>query len=389
MLRLRTTLALVVLVAPAVANGQTDPALWRFVYPNAKALISIDWGRIRQSPAGAAIREKFLTAGGPAAAIPGLELLNDMDRILLSSPGGQSPGGQSPGRQSPGNQSSGNQSSGNQTPGDSEQLPVLIAMHGHFDRAKVREIFAHFGAKPQAYNSFQVYRPQGKQVKDMACVQFDAETLLFGDTESIFAALDRNQFGPPGAQQAPAAGSMLARAAQMEANYDFWLIMDATEILSNDSVAELFQGSEWASDARGFEAGVSLRAGLAADITVSFSSDATAKRMTTELTRMLNLAAKDKSAGAQMQEIAKKLKFIADGTSTKISLRLTQAELEKSAQAFAAGQKASAKLAAAQGAASNATRTLTPIPVPAKPPVIRIEGLDDGPREIPYPGAQH
>jgi hypothetical protein len=264
-------------------------------------------------------------------------------------------------------------------------------VHGHFDPAKVRAVFTRFGAKPQAYNSFQVYRPQGKQLKDMACVLFDAETILFGDTESIFAALDRNQFGPPAAAapQVPAAGSMLARAARMEGSYDFWLIMDAIEILSNDSMAALLRGGEWAAEARGFEAGVSLRGGLAADITVSFSSDATAKRMTTELTRLWNLAAKDKSMGPQIQEVAKKLKFIADGPSTKISLRLTQSELEKSAQAFAASQKAAAQLARTPAASPNRTLVLTPIPAPAKPPVIRIEGLDDGPREIPYPGPQH
>ena len=62
--------------------------------------------------------------------------------------------------------------------------------------------------------------------------------------------------------------------------------------------------------------------------------------MTTELTRIVNMAAKDKSAGAQMQDIAKKLKFNVDGSAAKISLRLTQQELEKSAQAFAAGLQA-------------------------------------------------
>jgi hypothetical protein len=32
-------------------------------YPDAKALIGIDWARIRQLQAGAMIREKWLTAG--------------------------------------------------------------------------------------------------------------------------------------------------------------------------------------------------------------------------------------------------------------------------------------------------------------------------------------
>ncbi len=67
-------------------------------------------------------------------------------------------------------------------------------------------------------------------------------------------------------------------------------------------IAALFRGAEWASEAQGFEAGINLRAGLAADITVRFSSDATAKRMTTELTRVMNLAAKDKTTSAKCRK---------------------------------------------------------------------------------------
>jgi hypothetical protein len=148
-------------------------------------------------------------------------------------------------------------------------------------------------------------------------------------------------------------------------------------------VAALFKGGEWASEAQGFEAGVNLRAGLAADITVRFSSEATAKRVTAQLTRVISLAAKDKTSGAQVQDLARKLKFNLDGSATKISLRLSEQELEKSAQAFAEGHKASARLAA------NPAPGLIPIPAPAKPAVIRIEGLDDGPREIPFPDPQH
>ncbi len=370
MSRLRSALAFAVFLVPMISDGQansraagqTDLALWRFVPPDAKALISIDWARIRQSQAGAMIREKWLTSN-PMPAIPGMELLDGIDHVLISSPG-------------------------KNLPGDAGESPILIAIHGHFDAAKVREVFTHFGAKPQSYNSFQVYRPQGKDTKGTAWVLFDADTILYGDAPSIFATLDRNQFGPP----PQANGSLLQRAGAMEANYEFWLIMDATEMVSSDQVAALFQGGEWASEAQGFEAGVNLRAGLAADITVRFSSEATAKRVTAQLTRVINLAAKDKGTNAQMQNIAKKLKFTLDGSAAKISLRLTQQELDKSAEAFERGRTAAQLAATASGIrspASNPASGLTPIPAPVKPATIRIEGLDDGPREIPFSDAQH
>jgi hypothetical protein len=84
-----------------------------------------------------------------------------------------------------------------------------------------------------------------------------------------------------------------------------------------------------------------------------------------------------------LQGIAKKLKFTLDGSATKIALRLTEQELEGSIQAFAAGQKASAQ--SAGNAEPVANPTPPPAPAPSRPSVIRIEGLDEGPREIPYP----
>jgi hypothetical protein len=370
--RLRAILVFAVLLAPGIASGQasgqSDPALWRFVYPNAKALISCDWAAIRQSPAGAMIREKWLDSGA-MQAVPGMELLNDIDRVLISSPG--------------------------KNPlDDSAESPILVAIRGHFDAARVRQVFTRFGAKPQSYNSFQVYRPQRRarqddDAKDTAWVLFDAETILYGDAPSIFAALDRNRFAQASPPSSPAPGSLVARAAGMEAGYEFWMIVDATEIISSDLIAALFQGGEWASEADGFEAGVNLRAGLAADITVRFSSDATAKRVTAELTRVVNLAAKDKSTGAELRQIARKLKFGLDGSATKISLRLTQPELERSVEAFAESHKAVP--AVAENGAGNAGSPAVAAAQPAviRPAVIRIEGLDEGPREIPFEDPRH
>jgi hypothetical protein len=362
MLRLRASFVfpgvLAALLTPMIASGQADPTLWRFVYPNAKALISIDWARIQKSPAGAMIRDKWLSPGA-LPAIPGFELLNDIDRVLISSPGKGSAD-------------------------DSADSPILIAIQGHFDAAQVRQLFARFGAKPQSYNSFQVYRPQGRnpqgnEAKDTAWVLFDAGTILFGDAPSIFSALDRSRFASPPIET----GSLLARATEMDGAYQLWVIMDATEIASSDQIAALLRGGEWASEAQGFEVGVNLQAGLAADLTVRFSSDATAKRVTAELTRVMNLAAKDKASG-QLQNIAKKLKFNLDGAAARISLRLTPQDLEKASEAFAAGRKAAQLATVAHAPLDNGVLPAPAKPLPASPAVIRIEGLDDGPREIPY-----
>jgi hypothetical protein len=369
MLRLRSTFALALLVpllAPPVARGQSDASLWRFVYPNAKALIGIDWARIRQGSAGAMIREKWI----PPNAMPGfpaLELLDSIDRFLISSPGRNS-----------------SDDSPADSPGEVGDSPLLIAIQGRFDAAQVRQLFKQFGAKVQAYNTSQVYRPQAKKNKDVAYVLFDAQTILYGDAPSVFMALDRNQFAPVSSPSSPAPGSMTARATELEAKYEIWAIMDTAEIMLSDPIADLFGGNAWASAAQGFEAGFNLRTGLDADFTVRFSSDAIAKRVTGELTRAVNSAAKDKSVDAQTQDIAKKLKFNVDGSATRISLRLTEQELARATDAFVASGKASEKLAANTPSNSVPTPPLAPSVDPSKPAVIRIEGLDEGTREIPF-----
>jgi hypothetical protein len=340
--------ALLLLLASATANAQTDPALWRFIHPNAKALISIDWRHIRQSHVGTMLREKWVDAG-PGANIPGVEFLNDVDRVVISS--------------------------AERNPGDTAgEPPVLIVVRGHFDLAKARRLLTSHGARPQMFNSFQVYRPQGKNAKDMAFVLLDAQTILVGDSRSIFSSLERNAF--PGT---PDANSIPARAAELDANYEFWAIMSATSAMANDRLMGLFTGGDLSTQARGFEFGVSLKNGLIADNAVMFQSESAAKTMAGELSKLVKVAIKEKMGEPAMLDLEKKLKIYAEGTLVRIRVRMTPQELEKNAQIFAASRKQPATPLA------GVRPVVTPIspPLPEKS-VIRIEGLDEGPREIPY-----
>jgi hypothetical protein len=337
------------LIAPAVAQVPATTGLSRFVHPNAKALISLDWRRVRQSHVGAMLREKWLSAG-PAASFPGIEFLDDVDRFLISSPG-RDPNS------------------------ESQESPMLIAVSGHFDLAKVRGLLVRHGVKPQMFNSFQVYRPQSKGASDFAIVLFDPQTILLGDSRSMFTTLDRNAFP----QAAPQAGSILARAAEFEANYEVWALITAPETIASNRLMGLLSGGEFASEARGFEFGVSLRSGLAADIAVAFESESAAKKMVSELSKVIKLTVKDKMGEPAMQDMEKHLKFSADGTRAKISLRMTPQEVAKNARIYSASRNQPAR-----GMAQvTPTIKLTPAPPPPQKQVIRIEGLDEGPREIP------
>jgi hypothetical protein len=362
--------ALALLVAPAIApvaaHAQGEPALWRFADPNSKSVIGIDWARIRSSAAGAEIRKSL----PPEGALPGfllLKLLDSVDRVLISSPAAPAAAA----------------SSADPANGDSENLPVLIAIQGRFDAAQMRQLFTFSGAKAQSYNSFQVYRPQaktnGKMNKDSAWVLYDAHTVLFGDAPLVFAALDRNEFGPP-AGPAARPGSLAARAGELDAKYQIWGILDVAEVASNDALAGFLHGGEWVSEVQGMEGGLNLGAGLDADFILHLASEDAAKHVIADLQSALTATAKDNSAGAQAQALVKKLKFSADGGAAKISLHMNQQELEQATQTLKAGLNAGQRAAAGT---PGAQPVLTPA-APAKPGVIRIEGLDEGPREIPY-----
>ena len=333
-----------------MASAQTDPALLRFVHPDAKALISIDWKRLRQSHLGTMIREKWVD-GDQGGLIPGAEFVNDIDRLVISSPG--------------------------RNPRDvsTEEAPMLIVVSGHFDLAKVRSALDAHDVKPQMFNNVQVFRPQGKTGKEMAVVLLDAQTIVIGDPPSIFASLEHNAFAA-----APSSNSLLSRAAQLDGNYDAWALITTPGVVASDRLMSMFTGGDFGSEARAFEIGFSLRNGFSIDTTVTFQSEAAAKRMVAEISKLLKLTLKDKMGQPAMLDLEKKLKVAADGALVKIAMHLSQQELDKNAKIFAVTHKQPVAGVAA----------VRPMEIAAPPPpqpekkVIRIEGLDEGTREIPY-----
>lgn len=345
----RPLLNFILLLAAAVASAQTDPALLGFIPPNPKAVISVDWKTLRATHIGALLKEKYVDAD-PGSAIPGTEFLDDVDRVVISSPA---------------------RSHADET----SDPPMLVVVRGHFDLGKVRKTLADHGAKPQLFNSIQVYRPQGKNSRDMAFVLVDAQTILIGDAGSIFASLERK------ANPTPAdAGPLVARAAELDSRYDVWALLSGMPGMPGDRLIGLLAGGGLQSESRSFEAGISLRNGLAADISLIFPSEPEARSMASEFSKLMKAAIKDKIGGPAMLDLEKRLKVAAEGATTKISLRMTPQEFEKNAQIFAATRQ-QPTLAAAE-IKPDAAQT---IPTPANPPppqMIRIEGLDDGPREI-------
>jgi hypothetical protein len=95
---------------------------------------------------------------------------------------------------------------------------------------------------------------------------------------------------------------------------------------------------------------------------------------------MLKMAIKEKMGEPAMLDLEKKLKISSEGNSVKIAMRITPQELEKNARIYATTHKQVAP------ALAEVRPVAKPAIEPPKPErrVIRIEGLDEGTREIPY-----
>ena len=332
-------IAFALVFASQFVGAQTDAALWRYVHPAAKAVIGIDWKKIQQSSAGLMLQERI--AGG-SLPIPGADFLKDVDRVLISSPG-----------------SAGDEQS---------EPPILIAVRGRFNQ-DVRKALVDHGAKRQMYGEIPIYRPQGKNGKDVGFALPDAQTILIGDIASLTSSLGRNEFTP--ADPSPT----VARALVMDPLYDLWAVVATPAALGNERLMGFLAGSDFGEETQGFEAGVSFRDGLTMNIGINARSEAAAKKLSSELSKILKLSAKDQPTNPALAELEKKMKVAAEKGAVSITLHLTKEELEKNTKLFEASRRPK----------PNPVADAKPM---VKPPpqkmVIRIDGLDTGTREIPF-----
>jgi len=345
--RLACFAAGILLFASHTAVAQTDSALWRFVNPKAKAVVGINWGRIQQTRAGELMRDRL---GGSPLPLPGVDFLNDIERVIISS-------------------------AGNPDPEDQQEPPILLAVRGRFHLSELRKTLSDRGAKRQTYGEFQIFRPQDKGGKDLAIALIDARTLLVGDAGSVFAALEHN--GYPGTDNSPA----IARASALDAGYDFWAVLTSPRAIASQRLMELFTGEELVDDAQGFEAGISFRDGMNMTLTIATPSEDAAKKLSSTIAKVVNLSARDKPTNPALADLERKLRVGSEKSDVILTLRMTRDELSRTADKFDQYRRdKDRQLAAAQLAAKAAA---PPAPPPQKM-VIKIDGLENGTREIPY-----
>jgi hypothetical protein len=311
---------------PALFAAGPDASLWRFVHPKSKALVGIQWSKVQQSEVGRWIQQRWING----ESIPGIEFLPDIQEVLISSPG---PAAGS----------------------DHGDPLLLIAIRGHFDLPKVQQLLLRQGHRAQTFGTVPVYGPGAKGSTEPSFALLSSEIILVGDLPSLYATIERSKL--PLSEDDDE--GFLGRAQLLATRYDCWAIMSEPGAMKDFLFASL-AGKTLSSESQGFEAGISVKDGLAIDVVLTWQTERGARTVAAKLNRMLKASTKD-SAAPEYAALFQKLHISSEQTSVFITLRMNRQE-------------------------TAASLKIPPVTTPnvhaAENRVIRIEGLDEGVREV-------
>ena len=292
----------------AVASFAQDATPWQLIHPNSKALIGIQWAAVQNSEVGPWLRQRWIGD----LEIPGVDFNKDVQQILISSPGSAGTG----------------------------EPPLLIAVRGVFQQKQVETALIHQGMVKQIFSGAPVFRPKARGSSDPAFALLTDQLILIGDPASLFSTIERSRLPR---QEEP--GSFLFKAQSLNARYDCWALLSDSGSMQNFMLASLF-GKTLSERTQAFEAGISVRDGLAIDFTMATQDERAAQTLQTNLKDQVRLAAQNP------KDWAGKLHVSTDHANVIMSLRMPQVPVQRA--------------------------------VAGQPQMIRIDGLDEGPRFVRY-----
>ena len=322
---------LVCLLSTAGAGAQSYPAAWNLAHPAAKALVGVDVRNLRESQIGQTWGNQINQSSFGMLRLPGMEFLNEIDQVLISSPGGKLPNGKNP--------------------------PFLVVLTGHFTAGHLQQFF--HGPR-RTYRGVGMYGPSA--TGSMTTAALDERTVVFGDEASLRGAIDRSsQAGNP-------QGALLARAAAMAAIDDFWLIATLPPSAFQPAGMNVDLGKAM-SGIQGLDTGFSLRDGLRFELGLATKTPDIAHELAQQISAQLQTALASRLDAQQGADLIRKLEIGSEGSRIGIKIALTKEEVSRAMQIMEAARRNAAPGTAATPGDG--------------PKTIRILGLDDGVKEIP------
>jgi len=230
---------------------------------------------------------------------------------------------------------------------------TLAILTGNFPVVTLHAQAAGKGLKVSSYRGIELFISPGKDTLSVA--QLTDQLLLLGLRKTLERAIDRS-LAETGRRYSP----LLARAARIAPGKDLWVV--ATQL--PDPLASLFVPLE--VEAEGFDGAVSVRDGLQLDGSIEAGSPDQAAAIAENLRQSM----------PSLPSIVRAMQVSVESHRVMLNLQVTRNELT-------AGMRQTE---------IPATILAAPLPkpaveetVPIGPQVIRIFGLDEGPREIVMP----
>lgn len=371
----------------ALSSAQSHPGWWTVVPPDTRSLVGIQWETLRNSPFGDSLRVELSTGG--SLALPDLPCLMNAHDFLIAS------------------------------------APLLAAANGGCAPAMLRKEAAEHGLKLSSYHGFDLWVPLMSSAAASASInpgaaalslcQFNERVVLIGSVKSLRAAIDRSL------TETRTYSPLLIQGARLARTRDLWAV--ATDL--PDPLASIFVPLEvTAGSVRNFEGGITLREGLDLGAILDAGSEAAAAEVAGSIRKSI----------PQFPGVVKGLQVATNGSSVTLALQvpkdILQASVRGGADADAplqteppvtfTGSKVSAAastpkpspapaaLKSSEVRPALAASPVAPPPNPLPPPtapsdapvpasgaavepakpepqIIRIFGLDEGPREIRLP----
>lgn len=334
-MRKRALLAVLGVLAPSGWGG-TEAAsasfLGAYCHPGARLLAGIEWGRVAPSAAGRWFRQRLVEAGS------GLEWLDSVERVVVSSPGRGSP--------------------------NMERPPLLVTAEGRFDLGRLKIVAMRKLSRIQRYHGIEVLEETPGSGPPLSLALVSSELILLGDAGAVRSALD--SFPPNGPCET---SPLAARAQEMAAANDVWLMADLSPGMlpsQHTEAAALLAGVQRA------EAGLALQNGLDLEAALETGSPGEAEKLAGRLQLLLAL----KMAGRNGPDPTRNLQVFTEGPLVKMALRISEEEVQTLLR------EAESALLAAIAPETRRSSPEARQPQP-RPRLIRIYGLAEGVREIP------
>jgi hypothetical protein len=316
------------LASAVFAAAQSHPSWWNYASANATALVGIDWQAVRSSPFAEPIEAELWGDLG----FPELPWLHGARQIVMSSP------------------------------------ELLALASGNFSGVAIRDQAAKKGFKAMTYRGIDMWFASEKGVLSLALI--NDQLVLLGDPKVLEMAVDRSL------NDSKNYSPLLAHAAKF-AQMDLWVVSSHLP----DDLANRFVPFD--TEARSFEGSLSLRDGLELDAVLSARSEQEANASAEKL----------RNAAPGLPAIARGLQVTVEGDSVLLTLTATPEQMTAAlrgpepvatpVETIKVETPVGVERVAVEKPDAKIAETL-----PEKPQIIRIVGLDEGPREIVLPAVK-